>query len=478
MIVRASGSRSVEKASSFSTQVLEKLPLAEATLSLWDFIMEPDFLLKVFAEHRGRSFADVITFPVFVDLMADALVEHQGSGRQAFTRARQRNNLPGCVEAVYGKLRRVPVSLSQGFLEEATARLRTARPDGLNDYFQPASLAEFTVTIVDGKILKDVAKRLMVSRGKAGKLYGGKLLVAYVPAEGLARSFVADLDGETNDAKLIPLLIPRARQAIDGPRLWVLDCQFCDLTQPVVLAQEGDHFLIRFHPKNSFELDPSRPTEESTDAAGRTVFDEWGWLGGSTSKRRLFVRRIRLQRPGEDEIILVTDLIEKEQYTTIDLLAAYLERWGIERVFQQVTEVFNLEHLIGSTPQATIFQASFCLTLYNVLQVIRQHLALAQPEPLDPEELSTEQIFVDVKRQLITVSELVPSHEITALIPKGRTLTELKAHLKSILQMDIPKLWYKARNKKPRPHPKKVKHSGAHTSVARLINAAKNPIQT
>lgn len=478
MIVRASGSPSVEVASSFCAQVLKKLPLADAALSLWDFIMEPDFLCKVFAEHRGRSFADVITFPVFVDLMADALVEHQGSGRRAFEGARKRNDLPGCIEAVYGKLRRVPVSLSQGFFEDATARLRTTRPDGLNDYLMPASLAEFTVTIVDGKILKDVAKRLMVSRGKAGKLYGGKLLVAYVPAEGLARSFVADLDGETNDAKLIPLLIPRARKVISGPRLWVLDRQFCDLTQPVVLAQEGDHYVIRFHPKNSFELDPSRPPEESKDAAGRTVFDEWGWLGGSTSKRGLYIRRIRLKRPGEEEIILVTDLTEEEKYTTIDLLAVYLERWGIERVFQQVTEVFNLDRLIGSTPQATIFQASFCLTLYNVLQVIRQHIALAQTEPCDPEKLSTEQIFVDVKRQLIAVSELVPSNEISALIPKERTLSELKSHLKSILQMEIPKLWYKTKNKKPRPHPKKVKGSGAHTSVERLINAAKNTTQT
>src|SRR5207302_7364614 len=131
-------------------------------------------------------------------------------------------------------------------------------------------------------------------------------------------------------------------------------------------------------------------TKESKDAAGRTVVTEWGWLGGTTSKRRLFVRRIRLQRPGEEEIILVTDLIDEEVYPTVDLLAVYLERWGIERVFQQITEVFNLKRLIGSTPQATILQASFCLMLYNVLQVIRQHVASAQPEPLRPETLSIE----------------------------------------------------------------------------------------
>jgi hypothetical protein len=473
MIIRTSEGSTPNAVSGFCRQVIDGLPLAEAALSLWSFVMEPEFLVRVFEEHRGRSFSDVVTFPVFVELMADALLHRQGSGRQAFSRAREHNALPACVEAVYGKLRRVPLTLSQGFFEQTTERLRAIRPDEMIAHTMPSSLDEFTIVIVDGKILKNVAKRLMVSRGKAGKLYGGRLLVAYVPAEGLARSFVADPDGETNDAKLIPALIPAARKIIAGPRLWVLDRQFCDLTQPRVLADDGDHYVIRFHPKNSFELDESRVVKESKDAAGRTVFEEWGWLGGETSKRRLSVRRIRLQRSGEEEIILVTDLLDDTAYPTLDLLAVYLERWGIERVFQQITEVFNLKRLIGSTPQATIFQAAFCLLLYNVLQVLRQHVAAAQSQPCRPETLSTEQIYTDLERQLIAVTELVPSAVIAAIIPKKRTESQLKTHLRDLLTFPLPKLWNKTKNSKPRSHAKKKKGSGAHTSVARLIEADK-----
>jgi hypothetical protein len=36
-----------------------------------------------------------------------------------------------------------------------------------------------------------------------------------------------------------------------------------------------------------------------------------------------------------------------------------LQRWGIEQVFQKVTEVFHLQGLIGGTPKATIFQFAF-----------------------------------------------------------------------------------------------------------------------
>ena len=470
MIIRPDGPAERE---GFCQQVLRGLPLADAVLSLWAFVMDTNFLESLYQRHRGRSFSDILTFPVMVKLLTSALLQHAGSGRQAFIRADEREELPTCIEAAYGKLRRIPLGLSQGFLEETTERLRTILPEGLSGHVLPASLDAFTVVIVDGKILKKVAKRLLVSRGKAGKLYGGRLLVAYVPAEGLVRSFVADPDGETNDAKLIPALIPKARAVIEGPRLWVLDRQFCDLTQPPVLAAQGDCFVIRFHPKNSFHLDESRATRESQDAANRTVFEEWGWLGGKNSKRRIYVRRIRLQRPGQEEIILVTDLLDDVVYPTVDLLAVYLERWGIERVFQQITEVFHLKHLIGSTPQATIFQASFCLLLYNMLQVIRQYVAASQPQPCCPETLSSEEIFRDVTRQIIAVEELVPAPAIIAMIPQHRTASQLKAHLSTLLAVELPKLWKKTGNKRPRPHPKTVKQAGAHTSVARLIEAAK-----
>ena len=73
--------------------------------------------------------------------------------------------------------------------------------------------------------------------------------------------------------------------------------------------------------------------------------------------------------------MLMTDLLDERRYPADDLLEAYLARWRIERVFQQITEVFALEHLIGSTARATIFQAAFCLVLYNLIQVVRAYLA-------------------------------------------------------------------------------------------------------
>jgi Transposase DDE domain len=475
MIIRAVEAAAVVDesvvAGGFDGEVMRRLPLAEAVLSLWAFVMDPEFLAGVFERHRGRSFEGVLTFPVFVELIADALLQHRGSGRQAFERAKQNDVLETSVEAMYGKLRRVPLSLSEGFLEEGTARLRELR-SGSPVVVWPASLSELTPVIVDGKKLKQVAKRLLVARGQPGKLYGGKLLVAYVPTEALVRAFHADPDGEANDCKLMPGLIPRARQAIAGLRLWILDRQFCDLTQPRLLAHDGDHYIIRYHPKNQFERDTTREIVTSQDAEGRTLIDEWGWLGSAKSKHRLYVRRARLVRPGEEEIIVITDLLDETKYPAVDLLEAYLQRWGIEQVFQQITEVFHLQNLIGSTPEATLFQGAFCLMLYNLLQITRQQIAAAQPIPCAAESLSTEEIFRDVTRQLTAITELISPTELAHLIPLSRSAVDLQQCLTKLLSHPIPKLWHKTKNKAHRKKTAPKKQSGAHTSIAKLQSAA------
>ena len=57
------------------------------------------------------------------------------------------------------------------------------------------------------------------------------------------------------------------------------------------------------------------------------------------------------------------DLLDADVYPAADLLDAYRQRWGIEQVFQQVTEVFGLQQLIGSRPEAAVFQAAICFVL-------------------------------------------------------------------------------------------------------------------
>src|SRR5262249_27749074 len=151
--------------------------------------------------------------------------------------------------------------------------------------------------------------------------------------------------------------------------LWIGDRLFCDLDQPGLLSQQGDHFILRYNARVSFHPDRARPAVRGQDSQGRAYQEEHGWIGTAKGKRRRYVRRLTLFRPGDPEgdVILITDLLDGEQYPATDILEAYLLRWEIESCFQQITEVFNLRRLISTTPPATVFQAAFCLVLYNVV---------------------------------------------------------------------------------------------------------------
>jgi hypothetical protein len=147
--------------------------------------------------------------------------------------------------------------------------------------------------------------------------------------------------------------------------------------------------------------------------------------------------------------------------------------WSKENVFQAITEVFELRHLIGCTPRATVFQASLCLVMYNVLQVLRGYAAVAAPESVTVEALSAEQIFTDLHEELVGLHRVLAVEELLRCLPAPATADQVCARLRELLGRAWSASWRKAVNKKRRPHQPKVKELGAHTSVHKVLEAAK-----
>jgi hypothetical protein len=450
----------------FACEVLSRLPLAEAVLSLWRWVADPLVLLAVFARHSGQGYEKEIRFEVLVQLIADALLEHQGSGRKSFERGREHGLLTASVQAMYQKLGRLPLGLSEAWLAESTARMRPVYPGAARLPVSPA-LAGLEVIIVDGKAIKRVAKRLKPLQGRKGGVLGGKALVALELRSGLVVAMATHADGETNEAKLVPTLLPQVREQVAGRRLWVADRQFCDLTQPPAFAQADDHFLVRYHPKTPFCPDPAQSVKHGQDAQGRVWKQDWGWLGSAQAKQRRFVRRLTLYRPGEETIILLTDLLDASLFPATDLLELYLARWSIERVFQQITEVFHLQTLIGTTPQGTVFQFAFCVLLYNMVQVVRAYVATTQARPVPT--ISTELLFDDMHRQLVAFTELVSPDQVEPLFPVLPTEEALRAQLTRLLATVWTARWLKAPPKKRKAPAPRTPIRGNQTSVYRLI---------
>jgi len=448
--------------------ILARMPLAESALLLWSWVTCEERLESLWDRFRGRCYEKVISFSLVVHLIADALLRYGGSGRRSFEKNIEVGELEASLQAAYGKLRRLPIPLSQAFLGECSTALREAFPISAEREL-PKSLRAFHVTIFDGKAIKRVAKRLKLLRGVPGGLLGGRALVALEWSTGMVIAMHAHADGDANDVRFVPELVPVVRQHVKGPRLWMGDRAFCDLDQPNrFTAVEGDHFLVRYHPKVKFFGDPKASKRHGTTADGHKYVEQWGWLGSPHNKRRRYVRTIHLLRPGDDDVILVTDLLDADAYPAVDLLWLYSQRWGIEQVFQKVTEVFGLKGLISGTPEACIFQMAFCMLLYNMIQVVRGYVAEGQDR--EPEQISAEKLFDDVEQQLIAWNVMFEPAVTIDYFQEEPDANGLRMRLRALLKNAWSDTWIKSPPQKDHGKTPRKNHR-THGSVYRILHA-------
>jgi len=458
-------------------EVANRLPLADSVLRLLRFVTDDSLLAQIFERYRGRCFERELSFPVFVHLMADAILGHRGSPHKTFQHAKEEEVLMASVTAVYDRLATLPCELSLGFFAEAAHRLETVSIYPAGNPLPPCFSA-FLVRTLDGKKLKYVVKRLKPLRGLKGNVLGGKLLVVQDGVTGRAVVTEADCDGETADNPLVPGAVARVRALPGGPRchLWVADRAFCDYNALPLFAEGDDHFVVRYNAKCKFHADPSVPARAGLDDEKRPYREEWGWLGAADSNRRVRVRILTVTRTGEP-LVLVTSLMDADRYPAADLLTLYRRRWGIETMFQQVVQTFDLRHLIGGTAQATIFQAVFCLLLYNINLAICDYVADGANK--SRETISLHLLHEDTVEELTAWMKVIGPEKTPAVLNATffTSPEEFRNHLHRVLK-DVWKVRLtKAKTtKRPKKGPPRAYLKGGHSSVDRIVRGVHSEI--
>jgi hypothetical protein len=261
------------------------------------------------------------------------------------------------------------------------------------------------------------------------------------------------------------------------PRLWVDDRGFCDFKTLHLLSEGNDEFVVRYHPKCKFHPDPTVPARTGIDDVKRTFREEWGWLGAPDNKNRIRVRMITVTRPSGEPFIIVTSLMVAECYPARDLLILYRRRWGIETMFQRVVQTFDLRHLIGATPQATIFQAAYCLLLYNIMLTIRDYVAAGADR--EPETISPHLLHEDIVAELTAWMKVI-GPEATADALKC-TMFNGPADFQRYLHQTLGKVWTDrwAKAKTTKRLPKKSPRAylkGGHSSADRILRGVHEEI--
>ena len=116
-------------------------------------------------------------------LIADALLEHSGSGNQAFERAQEAEVLPVSITSAYDKLGNLPLAVSETLLEEGTQRMNAVLPEIPAVDPLPDCWADHEVFGADGKAIKHV-KRLLSRCAVCGRAFLGACVGGLEPADG------------------------------------------------------------------------------------------------------------------------------------------------------------------------------------------------------------------------------------------------------------------------------------------------------
>ena len=463
----------------FEKELMRRSPLAAAVLEAADHLFDSTMLDSIYDAHRGRCYEDKLGFGTFLRLTREALIGHGGSAHKLFLELEHKGQNPIDESNFYRKLANPPTAVSRALLLEGTQRLLEIMPAGLGQVSGtdsgpipglasgqaaaevPTCFDPFEVVIIDGKKVRNAEHRLGPTRGHKGKLLGATAVVALDARRGLVLAMNDSQDGMTNDVPLVPGLMDQLREVIHRPILSVSDRQYDNLkTMEVLSAREGDAFVVRV--KKTFGF----TTESSTiafDSQCRMIRDETGVA--FAGKKQIRVRRITLFRAGEEDVVVVTNLLDSNAYSGIDIAELYRLRWSIEQVFQQVVETFGLQDLIGSSPKAAVLQLSYCLLLYNLLQVVKAYGAL--DGGVANTLVSMYYLFDKTRKQL----EAWATHTDGTWPRTPRTAAQMRQRLAELLEGSWNKTLAKAADKRPRSKPKpQYKLHGGFNSVQRVIN--------
>ena len=459
----------------FERELMRRSPLAACVLEVGDYLFDDALLASVWEANRGRCYEDVLGFGQFLRLTRDALLCHGGSAHALFVDLERDGRRPVDESNFYRKLSRTPAAVSRALLREGAARLAGLMPEGAAAAAVPACFDAFEVVAADGKKVKDAAKRLKPARGFTGKLLGAAALVALDVRRGLAVAMSECLDGMANEVPLVPALMDQLRGSVypARPVLTVWDRQFDDpRTLRRLGEREGDAFVVRLKQKH-MRFEPESCVR-TLDERGREVVDEVGVLG--RGKGAVRVRRVTLSRAaeGEQDVVLLTNLLDGTAFPAADLLVLYRLRWGIEQVFQQVTETFSLSHLIGCSPKAALFQLAYCLLLYDLVQLVKAYVA--EDGKVLAGAVSTFYLFRDVRRELAAWAY----HTDGAWPRCRRDAGQMRRRLRELLAGSWDPIAYtKASDKKPRkkPPPPRRLHGG-YSSVQRVLEGRAKVVVT
>jgi IS4 transposase len=426
-------------------------------------VVTAELLDEVFAKTAVRQRPGELLFSSIVDLLSMVATGSRKSVNDAYLAKKEQFTVS--VASVYNKLNGVETDVSRQLLRQTGMRMAE-----VVQRLQPRRaplLRGYRTKIIDGNHLAATDHRIGELRTIGGGPLPGFALVILEPDRMLATDVFPCEDGHAQERSVLPQVLP----TVDKDDLWIADRNFCTTGFLYGIATRHAAFVIRQHRQTlQYELLGERrklgrcPTGALYEQKMRLLDAE----GKPLEVRRITIELKKPTRDGDNELHLVTNL-PAQVANGRSVAELYLQRWTVEKAFQELDQAFHGEIKTLGYPGAALL--SFCVALltYNAVSVVKSGLAAAHGEKAKRETISGYYLAGELAAAYHGMMIAVPPTQWTrhfgSLSP-----AELASILKALAAKVRPDRFRKNLRGPKKPMPKRrydKKHP--HVSTARIL---------
>lgn len=359
----------------------EQAPVAVMVRGLLANILSPHEIDTIFRETAVRQHEDELLFSSVVELLQLVVTKSHKSLRAAYQAHHEQFEVS--LTSVYNKLKGTETQVSRALVQRTAQRMGQVM-DALRG--PPTKfLGRYRRRIVDGSHLAATEHRLKGLRTLHGGPLPGQSLVVLDPEWGLATDMIPCEDGHAQERSLLVDLL----DLVELDDLWIADRNFCTVLMLHQIAASKAYFLVRQHAGLPWE--PRGERRRIGRSQTGWVYEQQGvvpdGMGNDLPVRRLTLELDEATTEGERTIHILTNLPSSVKGT--DAVDEYHGRWGIERVFGELTLSLRGEIDTLAYPRAALLGYALALLTYNVLSVAKAALRVAHGPELIGKDLST-----------------------------------------------------------------------------------------
>jgi hypothetical protein len=445
----------------------ERAPAAVLFHGLFARVFSDEQMNQIFRDYKERQIESALVFSSLVHLLTPVVSGGKPTVHACYQE--QEEQLGVSCQAVYDKLRRVEIPVSEALVRIPVEELERIRKKG--KAIGPDPIPGYHTFVIDGKRLDATEHRLTETRRMKSAPLPGTVLVMIDTRLEMFVDVACDKDAYACERKVVLPILDR----LEKGALYLADRNFCDgpLIDRFLLAET--FFILRHHGRSPrWREVPGCPLKHvGTDSRGNAVHEQIIEVllpdGSWHRLRRISVTLAEPTRNNDMELHLLTNL--PASVSAIIGAETYHERWSIETCLEYLAQSLNAEINTLAYPGAAILCFCLALVLFNIMSTLKS-LLLKHSTAVDKPELSYYYLALEIAETRLGMDIMINAAHWRQYA--DMSLVKFVSWMKSVAKHAKLRRYRKHPRGPKRPPPKRLcGRRRPHVSSQRIIEARK-----